>query len=258
MAAEELLQIRELKYSYNNGVSALGGVSMDILSGQVSSLVGPSGCGKSTLLAAICGLVRPDGGQVQWRSGRDDLDRKSSRHRVSLVFQKDTLLPWLSVRKNVAFGLRYTDLTKQEVTRRVDSLLDMVGLSEFHGAFPKELSGGMRRRVALLMGVAPMPQLLLLDEPFTGLDEPTRLGVHREFVKLIQELNMTAMIVTHDLSEALTLSDVVYVMSRRPTTVFTRYEIPFARKRDIFEVRETADYQQAYAHLWHDLCSQID
>ena len=256
--ANVLLRISELEYSYSNGVSALGGVSMDIRSGQVSSLVGPSGCGKSTLLAAICGLVRPDSGQVEWPSVSDGPDRQPSQHRVSLVFQKDTLLPWLSVRKNVAFGLRYTDLTKQQVIRRVDSLLDMVALAEFQDAYPKELSGGMRRRVALLMGVAPMPQLLLLDEPFTGLDEPTRLGVHREFSRLIQELNMTAMIVTHDLSEALTLSDVVYVMSRRPTTVFTRYDIPFARKRDIFEVRETSDYQQTYARLWHDLCSQID
>ena len=178
-----LLRLDDIVYSYAPDKEILSGVNLEIRSGEFISIVGPSGCGKSTLLSLIAGLAKPDAGAIKWADG---MGRSKIRPLFTLVFQKDTLLPWLSVEKNVSFGLRYLDLTKEEAAERTDRLLSLVDLAHVRHQYPGKLSGGQRRRVSLLMGIAPLPHVLLLDEPFSALDEPTRIGIHAELLKMTQ------------------------------------------------------------------------
>ncbi len=222
-----------------------------MVGGSVVAVIGPSGCGKSTLLALCAGLVRPSVGEITW----GDLPELEShgRRRLSLVFQADTLMPWLSVEKNIAFGLRYVRLTVRERRERIDMLLDLGGLSEFRTAYPRQLSGGMRRRVAFLTGVAPMPQVLLLDEPFSALDEPTRVDIHGAVLNIIRELGITVVLVTHDLAEAISLGDVVHILTMRPSRVAYSKPIPLGRERDVHSLRESEGFHKIYRELWHEL-----
>lgn len=258
-----LLDARNLSYAYPGArggagsVLAVEDVSFSVEPGTVLSIVGPSGCGKSTLLSLVAGLQPPISGSVEWSPiDRDALADRSQRL-YTMVFQKDTLLPWLRVEANIAWGLRYLKLTDQQRKERVAHLLDLVGLTEFRRAYPYQLSGGMRRRVAFLAGVAPMPQVILLDEPFSALDEPTRVNIHVEVKRIVDELGMAVILVTHDLGEAISLSDQVCILTRRPARVAQVFDVPFGRDRDVRGLRETDDYQRTYKALWHELNLQI-
>ena len=258
-----LLRAEHLKYAYpgargNTGdVLAVEDVSITVEPGTVLSIVGPSGCGKSTLLSLVAGLQPPISGTVEW----SPVDRQALADRTqrlyTMVFQKDTLLPWLRVEANIAWGLRYLKLTEKQRKERVTQLLELVGLTEFRRAYPYQLSGGMRRRVAFLAGVAPMPQVILLDEPFSALDEPTRVNIHVEVKRIVAELGMAVILVTHDLSEAITLSDRVCILTKRPARVAKVFDIPFGPDRDVRGLRETDAYLSTYKAMWHELNLQI-
>jgi ABC-type nitrate/sulfonate/bicarbonate transport system ATPase subunit len=249
--APSVLSVRQVSYTYPTGVIALQRFDLTVKEGSIVAVIGPSGCGKSTLLALCAGLVEPSLGEITW----GDLPELQSRgrRRLSLVFQADTLMPWLTVEKNIMFGLRYVRLSPLERRRRVDMLLELGGLSEFRTAYPRQLSGGMRRRVAFLTGVAPMPQVLLLDEPFSALDEPTRVDIHEAVLKIIRELGITVVLVTHDLAEAITLGDVVHVLTKRPASVAYTKTIPLGRDRDVHALREAEGFHKIYRELWHEL-----
>ena len=221
------------------------------------SLIGPSGCGKSTLISIASGL-RTAFGTLQWNPAAVAAAAASDRRMVNVVFQRDTVMPWLSVEKNIAFGLRYLPLSKSEKAERIQHLLAMGGLRDFRDTHPHQLSGGMRRRVALLAGIAPQPKLLILDEPFSALDEPTRIGIHADLLRMTHELGMAILLVTHDLSEAVSLSDQVCVFTRRPGTVASLVDIPLGRDRDVHHVRSTDTYQHLYQGLWEKLWQQIE
>lgn len=248
-----LLRMRDVRFSYPNGLQALAGIDLEVNAGEVLSLIGPSGCGKSTIISTVAGLNRPDG-RIEWNPDQlRDVDGRS-RRLLNVVFQKNTVMPWLTVEKNVAFGLRYLDVGKREAEERVTHLLEMVGLAEFRKAYPAELSGGMLRRVALLAGVA---KLLILDEPFSALDEPTRITVHRDLLKLVRDFNMSVLLITHDLGEAISLSDRVGILTRRPAQVAEIHDIPLGPDRDVEQIRSTATFQQSYQRLWIGLWEQI-
>jgi ABC-type nitrate/sulfonate/bicarbonate transport system ATPase subunit len=174
-----------------------------------------------------------------------------------MVFQKDTLLPWLTVRDNVALYFRFNHASKASVRARVDELIELVGLTAFANAYPYQLSGGMRRRAALLAAVAPNPSVLLLDEPFSSLDEPTRVAVHQDMLRIIEQNRMTAVLVTHDIAEAISLCDEVVILTSRPGRVFRRHTIPFGRHRNVLELREERRFLDLYATLWHELSLQL-
>jgi len=246
------VEIDQVTYSYPDGTEALGGVTLDIPRGEVVSIVGPSGCGKSTLLYLLSGLAEPTAGEL-----RLNLDRNGARLPLSMVFQKDTLLPWKNVRQNVNLYFQLKRIKNSGLTERVDHLLDMAGLSEFDRAYPHQLSGGMRRRVAFLAGVAPHPEALLLDEPFSALDEPTRVGIHQDVLRIIREEGMTAILVTHDLAEAISMSDEVILFTARPATVARSFRIPFPRERDVTKIREEPEFLRLYGELWRALQEQI-
>lgn len=253
-----VLSVDHLRYSYpaqrsQAPVLAVEDVSLAIRPGTITSIVGPSGCGKSTLLSLIAGLQPPDGGDVRWTpSDTPGLAAKKQRL-FTMVFQKDTVLPWLKVDANIGWGLRYLDMTAAEREQRITQLLSLVGLSDVRKSYPYQLSGGMRRRVAFLSGVAPMPQVMLLDEPFSALDEPTRVNIHVEVMRIVAELGMAVVLVTHDLSEAITMSDQVVILTKRPARVAKTFELPFGRDRDVRALRETDEYQEFYKTLWHEL-----
>lgn len=253
-----LLAIEHIRYSYpaarsQTPVLAVEDVSLKIKPGTITSIVGPSGCGKSTLLSLIAGLQPPDSGTVAWTPTQTE-DLVANKQRLfTMVFQKDTVLPWLKVDANIGWGLRYLEMTAAERDERVNRLLELVGLSEFRKSYPYQLSGGMRRRVAFLTGVAPMPQLMLLDEPFSALDEPTRVNIHVEVMRIVAELGMAVILVTHDLSEAITMSDQVCILTKRPARVAKIFDLPFGRDRDVRALRETNEYQDLYKTLWHEL-----
>ncbi|MEJ1231018.1 MAG: ABC transporter ATP-binding protein [Galbitalea sp.] len=241
-------------FEYRDGTRAVQDVSLDVRPGRVISVVGPSGCGKSTLLNLIAGLAEPTTGSVRW-PGR--AERGQAPGLFTMLFQKDTLLPWLTVRNNVAFGLQYLKIGKAERQARISRLLELGGLTDFADTFPNQLSGGMRRRVAFLTSVAPYPRMLLLDEPFSALDEPTRVALHGDVLSIVRELDMTVLLVTHDLAEAITLSDQVVILTRRPARIAEVHDIALGSERDMLSIRETEHFQEQYAQLWAGLRRQI-
>jgi ABC-type nitrate/sulfonate/bicarbonate transport system ATPase subunit len=240
-----------VSFTYPGGIKAIENLTLQVRQGSRVGLIGPSGCGKSTILSLCAGLGAPATGSIEWASLPELRDR--GRRKLSLVFQTDTLMPWLTVEDNVGFGLRYVSLSKQEKRDRIQLLLDLGRLADRRKSYPRELSGGMKRRVAFLAGVAPMPQVLLLDEPFAALDEPTRVGIHGEVLRIVKELDITVMLVTHDLSEAISLCDLIHVLGPRPTSVAFSKTIELGAERDVRALRESVVFHELYRELWHQL-----
>ena len=224
------LAIRGLIKVFGSGASrvgALDGIDLDVPAGGFVSLVGVSGCGKSTLLNIVAGLERPTGGTVTV-DGDTVVGPGPDR---GVVFQAYSLFPWRTVAENVAFGLECLKIGRGERRSRVAEMLGVVGLSEFAGRLPRELSGGMRQRVAIARALVTEPDLLLLDEPFGALDLQTRRSLH-EFLRLVwQRTGATVLMVTHDVGEAVYLSQRVYVLSSRPGRVAEEVEVPFGEVR---------------------------
>ena len=194
-------------------VQALGPLDLDLAPGEFFAVVGPSGCGKSTLLDIAAGLSRPTDGSVRFEG--HDLDGQVPEG-IGVVFQEDSSFAWLTVRDNVAFGLRRSGLSRAEITRRVDHAVGFMGLAQFASHHPAQLSGGMRQRVCIARTLVQQPRLILLDEPFGALDQQTRLLMGDELLRLWRETGATILLITHALDEAAMLSDRVGVMSARP------------------------------------------
>jgi NitT/TauT family transport system ATP-binding protein len=250
-----VLSVSGLEYAYPSGLQALGGVDLELGSGELVAIVGPSGCGKSTFLSMIAGLALPTGGSISW--DEDQLHSGPGRQNLAMVFQRDTVFPWRSVEKNLQFGMECLDIPKDERREWTDRLLEMGGLTAFRKAYPRALSGGMRRRVGLLTALAVRPSILLLDEPFAALDEPTRVELLGDVLKLVYEYGVSVILVTHDLGEAISIADRIFVLSNRPATVESVFEVGFGHSRDIISLRETAEYADIYSRLWHRLWSVI-
>jgi NitT/TauT family transport system ATP-binding protein len=252
-----ILELDDVGFTYADGTAALSGLSLSVARGEILGIVGPSGCGKSTLLGIMAGFFAPTEGAVR-RS------LAGGRHPISMVFQTDTLAPWLDVLDNALLYTRFRSSRRvaepeppAERLERVRRLLKMVRLDDRESAYPHRLSGGMRRRLQFLTGVAPLPELLLLDEPFSAVDEPTRVALHQDVLRVIRELSITAVLVTHDLAEAVTLCDRILILSNRPARVATEHEIGFGEQRDVVHIRSTPEYLEVYGRLWDDLSQQI-
>jgi NitT/TauT family transport system ATP-binding protein len=215
-------------------VEALRPVNLGIETSHFISLVGPSGCGKSTLLKIVAGLLTPSAGRVVFQ-GAEVVEPSRD---MGFMFQAPVLLPWRTVERNVMLPAEVFQLKDPEVNERVREAIGMVGLGEFSQAMPKELSGGMQQRVALARVLAYRPKVLLMDEPFGALDEFTREAMNLELLRLIRPSGITVLFVTHNISEAVFLSDQVVVMSSRPGRVAGEVAVPFGPDRDIELMRE--------------------
>ena len=251
MNGQSQVSLSEVVRSYDGPpvVQALGPVSLEIKQGEFFSIVGPSGCGKSTLLDVVAGLVRPTSGSMRFE-GKEL--RGEVPDGVGVVFQEDSSMPWLSVRDNVAFGLRTSGLPKQEVAARVDHAISFMGLSQFAGHYPAQLSGGMRQRVCIARTLVLRPRLILLDEPFGALDQQTRLLMGDELLRLWRETGATVLLITHALDEAAMLSDRVGVMSARPGRFIDMIETGWPGDRDS-RVISDARFGELTGRLWSSL-----
>jgi NitT/TauT family transport system ATP-binding protein len=222
------LRVAGVAKAYGPGASALADASLEVGRGEFVSLVGPSGCGKSTLLGVIAGLLRPDRGVVE-ALGRPVTGPGTER---AIVFQDAALMPWLSVRHNVEYGLRAQGVPRAERRARVDEALEMVHLSHVARRRPHELSGGMRQRVAIARALVLRPEILLMDEPFSALDVQTRTILQDELQRIWLETRPAVVFVTHNLMEAAYLSDTVYLFSAGPGRVVRRYAVDVERPRE--------------------------
>ena len=233
-------------------VRALAHFDIDVAQGEFLSIVGPSGCGKSTFLSVLLGLLRPDSGELTV-AGRRIRGPGADR---AMVFQEFGLLPWRTVQGNVELGLELKRLPserRRSISRR---LIEMVGLSGFDGHYPHELSGGMKQRVGLARALATDPQVLLMDEPFAALDAQTRDIMQSELLRIWQQARKTVLFVTHQIEEAVYLSDRVMVMTKRPGFAKKVFDIDLARPRD-YEMRVTPHFNEIKLAIWHTLRDEI-
>ena len=244
-----MLRVCDLTLSYGHE-PVLEGAGLAIEPGQFVSLVGPSGSGKSSLLRAIMGLQKPSAGMVE-----TDLER----HELGILFQDDALLPWRTARENVALGLGFRGTDRRRAIRESDAWLGRLGLAGLGDRYPRQLSGGQRKRVALAQVLALRPRLVLMDEPFASLDAIVRARVTQDVVDLVEREHIGVLLVTHDLEEALALSDVVYLLSQGPRAhVSQRYKVPIPRPRQLVKARSHPAFGPLLERLWRDLSHEVE
>lgn len=242
---QKILEVQNICKTYqakNGEVKALNNINFSVEKGEYISIIGPSGCGKSTLLSIIAGLEPKTDGEIYIEG------------KVGYMLQKDNLLEWRTIYKNVLLGLEIQKELTEENKMYAINLLKKYGLYEFKDKYPTQLSGGMRQRVALIRTLAIRPNILLLDEAFSALDYQTRLMVTEDIYKILKQENITAVMVTHDISEAISMSDRVIVLSQRPATVKSIYEIDFEMEnRTPLNCRENPKFSRYFNLMWREL-----
>ena len=232
-------------------VSALTDISFQVGKGEFLVIVGPSGCGKTTLLRILAGLEEASGGMVNLAAGQGD------KPVSSMVFQEQSVFPWMTVRDNVAYGLRLRGMPKKQRYETANYYIRMIGLSKFTGAYPHQLSGGMKQRVSVARAFANDPEILLMDEPFGALDEQNRMILQQELIKIWEETRKTAVFITHSIDEAICLGDRVMIMTAHPGTIRRIIPIDLPRPRDISEIRVTPRYNELFLDIWGTLREEV-
>lgn len=252
---EEILELKHIYYSYHTmdgETSALSDISFTMKEGEFVAVVGPSGCGKSTLLSLVCGLLQPEKGRIRVRGK----ELKESTTNIGYMLQHDQLFEWRTIYNNVILGLEVQHMLTTKSLQKAHELLDTYGLSQFENARPSQLSGGMRQRAALVRTLVLEPDILLLDEPFSALDYQTRLRVSDDIGQIIRREKKTAILVTHDLSEAVSLADRVIILSPRPATIRQTLPLIFELEEDTPLNRRGAPEFKTYFNLiWKELNS---
>lgn len=253
VATQPILRVEGVSKSYKNrkgSTLALEPTTFSVEEGEFVAIAGPSGCGKSTLLHIIGGLTEPTSGQM-FLDGAEFFDPGPER---GMVFQAYTLFPWLTVRENVKFGPRMQQLSRDEQEKRASHFLNEVNLHGFHHHFPKQLSGGMRQRVAIARALCNKPRIMLMDEPFGALDAQTRAVMQDLVLNIRKKEKTTALLITHDIDEAVYLADRIFVMTARPGTFKAEIPVPFGHDRNE-SVRDTVEFfelRKQVSHLLHD------
>ena len=248
-----ILELKNIGYSYHSlkgETKALKNITFQVKEGEFIAIVGPSGCGKSTLLSIIAGMLPPEEGTILVNNPDGSLHYP----RVGYMLQHDHLLEWRSIYKNAILGLEINDMLTEERLSHVEKLLVDYGLDKFRDKRPSELSGGMKQRAALIRTLALDPQLLLLDEPFSALDYQTRLMVSADICRLIRKTGKTMILVTHDLSEAISLSDRIIILTKRPATIRSEMNIQLTLKDDTpLAARNAPEFTGYFNHLWEEM-----
>lgn len=253
MVLKKILRLENISKIYqakNGEVEALKNVSFDVKQGEIVSIIGPSGCGKSTLLSIITGLEEKSAGKL-YIDGEESIGRTD---KIGYMLQKDSLLEWRTIYKNVILGLEIKKIKTPENEEYAKELLRKYHLYEFKDKYPSQLSGGMRQRVALIRTLAIKPKILLLDEAFSALDYQTRISVTKDIYAILKNENVTVLMVTHDISESISMSDRVIVLTGRPATVKKIYNIEFDIKdKDPLKVRESPKFSSYFDSIWKEL-----
>lgn len=242
---DNIIQIKNLSLYYINKDeinNVLDGIDLDIKKGKITSIIGESGCGKSTLLKAIAGINLSYDGEILFEGtlvSGPDKDR-------GFIFQEPALFEWLNVGENICYGLKINKVSKSDMKSKVDSILDEIGLREYHNYYPKQLSGGMQQRVSLARSLVMEPKLLLMDEPFSALDFRTRIQMQDLVMNMWQKYGPSIVFVTHDIEEAIYLADRVVVVGKNPGRIVKEFDIGFERPRskDILSSKEFVDIKR--------------
>jgi NitT/TauT family transport system ATP-binding protein len=232
--------------------TALDKLTLDIPTGCFFMIVGPSGCGKTTLLRILAGLETHTSGTFQVSKPADE------RPGNSMVFQGDSLFPWMTVWENASYGLTMRKRPSGEIKDVVGHYLSRTGLSRFHDLYPHQLSGGMRQRVSICRAFANDPDILLMDEPFSALDEQNKLLLQEELLRIWEETRKTVLFITHSVDEAVTLGDRIMVMTAHPGQAKAVIDVPFARPRSVLELRATPAYGEFVYDIWGYLRDEVD
>ena len=250
---QEILRINNIKKIYqakNGELEALNNINLSVKEGEFVSIIGPSGCGKSTLLSIIAGLEEKTAGSVYI----DNEEIIGVSIKIGYMLQKDSLLEWRNIYQNIMIGLEIQGIKNKENEEYVEELLKKYNIYDFKNKFPSQLSGGMRQRVALIRTLAIRPKILLLDEAFSALDYQTRMLVIKDVYRILKNENKTVLMVTHDLSEAISMSDRIVVLSNRPSKIKNIYDIKFDMKdRNPMNCRENPKFSKYYESLWKEL-----
>jgi NitT/TauT family transport system ATP-binding protein len=249
-----MVQIKDIAVTYytlEEETEALKNLNLDIYQGEIVSIVGPSGCGKSTLLSIIAGLLKPSSGYVKING--ITVDKPSED--IGYMFQKDQLLEWRNILQNVVIGLEVQGKLNKDTTELAKTMLINYGLGDFLNSYPYQLSGGMRQRVALIRTLLLEPYLLLLDEPFSALDYQTRLAISDEIGLILKKEKKTAILVTHDIAEAISMSDRVVILSNRPAQVkeIIDIELTCGDIRSPLKCREAPEFRHYFNKIWREL-----
>lgn len=242
----DILKVKNLKKIYhtkNNEILAVEDFSLNLKQGEFVAIVGPSGCGKSTILSILCGLDKASSGEIKIEKNL----------KFGYMLQGDNLFDWRTIYKNCLLGLELENKLTKENIKYVNKLLDTYGLKDFKKAYPNNLSGGMRQRVSLIRTLATKPDILFLDEPFSALDYQTRLAVSDDVYQIIKKEKKSAIMVTHDLSEAISMADRVIVLTNRPSKIKNIYEIKLTNKSTPIQNRKAKEFASYYDKIWKDI-----
>ena len=248
------IRLRDLSkvFSTRSGAfTALEPMTLDIPSGCFFMIVGPSGCGKTTLLRILAGLDTPTSGTLEITKPA------AGRPSNSMVFQGDSLFPWMTVFENAAYGLRMRHRPEGEIKDVVGHYLQRTGLSRFHNSYPHQLSGGMRQRVSIARAFANDPDILLMDEPFSALDEQNKILLQEELLRIWEETRKTVMFITHSVDEAVTLGDRIMIMTAHPGRAKQIVDVPFERPRRVLELRAKPEYGELVYSIWGHLLDEV-
>ncbi len=252
-----IVSLKNLTLTYqslDSELLALDDISFDVKKEEFVSIVGPSGCGKTTILSLISGLNKPTSGSIKIMDKTPNLKDSVCGY----MFQKDNLLPWRTIEKNIFFGLEIKKNLNKERKDYALTLAEKYGLKEFLKKHPNELSGGMRQRVALIRTLALKPELLLLDEPFSALDYQTRLELSDHIYEIIKKEHKTAILVTHDIQEAISMSDKIIVLSARPAKIKAIHTLDFDANLTPFERRKTDKAKELFDTIWQEIQNEKD
>jgi NitT/TauT family transport system ATP-binding protein len=230
---------------------AVDAITLDIPVGTFFIIVGPSGCGKTTLLRMAAGLEMPTAGTIT--IARERTDRPGN----SMIFQGDSIFPWMTVYDNAAYGLRMRNAPQKEIDEVVGHYLSRTGLTKFAKAYPHQLSGGMKQRVSIARAFANDPEVLLMDEPFSALDEQNKTLLQEELLRIWEETKKTVLFITHSVDEAVTLGDKIMVMTAQPGRAKAIIDVPFARPRNVLELRATPEYGTLVYDIWGQLRDEV-
>ena len=248
----ELLRMSHIEKKFRGDIVALRNLNLSIKEGDFLSLLGPSGCGKSTALRLIAGLLSPTSGTIDWQGGKGDDD-------LGVVFQEPTLMPWARVKDNVWLPFRLRGKSFASVNGEIMQALKLVGLEDFHNAFPRELSGGMKMRVSIARALVTRPRLLLMDEPFAALDEITRHRLNEDLLALRQAIGCTIIFVTHSVFESVFLSDRIVVMAARPGRIIgeLNVDVPYPRSEAFRTSPEYASAASAASKILEQAMGEV-